>query len=267
MRAPGRGLAVGPAERVAGGPRGRLSRHGRANRGGTLPHSPRHLGFSPLALFVFLFPFVLGASGPAGRAESCRDRSGGSTRGRGGLPWPPQSHRGCRRSDGEDLPGAGLHRASNHSGVPSWLWGDRGGHGLVGEARWEGAAVGRGGPALLGIHRARDNITRPLALPCVSPSEALCPPRHSLPVFYFFYPKIVMLAEGICRAGQQPVVALATAARCHPFSHVGHSGPRGTPQSPRVALCHLQGWGTPSSVWPWGEGDTHQARDRRTDGG
>lgn len=131
-----------------------------------------------------------------------------------------------------------------------------------------GGGSGKGGDRLCSASTGLGSlITRPLALPCVSPSETLCPPRHSLPVFYFFHPKTAMLAEGICRAGQRPVFALATAARCHPFSHIGHSGPRGTPQSPRVALCHLQGWGTPSSVWPWGEGDTHQARDRRTDGG
>ena len=67
--------------------------------------------------------------------------------------------------------------------------------------------------------------------------------------------------------GAQPGLALAMAAQCDPFCPGGRSGPCGTLQAPRVAPCHLQGQGTPSGVWPWGEGDGHQARDRWTDGG
>lgn len=103
------------------GPRDRLS--GRGGHAGTqrapLPPPARP---SPLALFVFLFPFVLGASGPAGRDESCRRGSGGST---WGCFLSPQRHPGCGRSEGKDLPGLELGSTEVQSvvGIPDGFGG------------------------------------------------------------------------------------------------------------------------------------------------
>lgn len=76
VRPPGRRLAAGPAGRTAGAdgqaepPRaGQLGGLGEGWPHRAAPCQPPARGASPLALFVFLFPLVFGAAGPAGRAE------------------------------------------------------------------------------------------------------------------------------------------------------------------------------------------------------
>lgn len=122
--------------------------------------------------------------GTCRKSRKLQRQERGQHSGGGGLPWPPESHRGCRRSDGEDLPGAGLHRASNHSGAPSWLWGDRGGRVLVGEARWEGVAVGRGGTGSA-RHPQGSGPLSPGRLPCPA-SAPLSPSAHPGTLCLFF---------------------------------------------------------------------------------
>lgn len=91
MRAPGWGLAARPVERVAKGTRGMLSCWEGGTQGVHCPAPTLHCGLSPLVLFVFLFPLVLGASGPAEKAKSCRDGSRGSIWGGSSLATPPQA--------------------------------------------------------------------------------------------------------------------------------------------------------------------------------
>lgn len=140
------------------------------------PHLLRSLFFS--------FRLFLGLRDLQEEPKAAETGAGAALGGGGGLPWPPESHRGCRRSDGEDLPGAGLHRASNHSGAPSWLWGDRGGRVLVGEARWEGVAVGRGGTGSA-RHPQGSGPLSPGRLPCPA-SAPLSPSAHPGTLCLFF---------------------------------------------------------------------------------
>lgn len=181
MRAPGRRLAAGPAERVAGGPRGRLSRGGGTRRGHTAPLPPPSQPLTSCAL-CFSLSFCSWGSGTWGKSHKLKRLECGQHL--GSFPVPPASHRGCRRSDGDDLPGPGLHQGSNHGGGPGCLWGDRGVHMPVSEAGWEGVAVGREDWLCSASTGLRPVVTSLLTLPLHQPP--LSPTAHLDTLCLFF---------------------------------------------------------------------------------
>lgn len=171
----------------------------------------------------------------------------------------PQSHRCCRRSDGGDLPELELcpprfkpwWGAQLALGGPWVMLGRKG-------RQWEGGA------ALLSIHRLKPVVT---SAACLAPSEPLCPPRHPLPVSYFFHPKIAALAEGIHRAQQQPGVALGVTPSplgdiqgcVGPCSHPQQPGAKGEGCSASHVHTHCALWVHPCGQRGWGQ---WEGRDR-----